>query len=79
VVLKKLFNIDLGISVPDTKAYITGTILIFLGSFHNMFIQYIQHKVVKDIIFLAKIVFSQKSWAYIQEIYSMLKMLPDRY
>lgn len=35
-ILKHWLNIDLGIEVPDTKAYITGTILMVLGATHNL-------------------------------------------
>lgn len=35
-VLKHSLNIDLGVEVPDTKAYITGSILMALGATHNL-------------------------------------------
>jgi hypothetical protein len=36
VILKHWLNIDLGIEVPDTKAYVTGSILMALGAIHNL-------------------------------------------
>lgn len=35
-ILKQVFGIDLGISVPDTNAYIAGSGLIFLSLLHNI-------------------------------------------
>ncbi|GAA3705110.1 hypothetical protein GCM10022421_10050 [Oceanisphaera sediminis] len=35
-VLKKWLGIDLGVEVPDTEAYITGSILMVLGVTHNL-------------------------------------------
>jgi hypothetical protein len=35
-ILKRIFNIDLGIEVPDINAYVTGSILMVFGACHNI-------------------------------------------